>query len=74
MIGMLDDGASGKWNVKRCDGITLVQDLHEAMYPSVPKTRCSTWTWIMWLLKHGLYYQQNNHPLLNKKIYESIFR
>lgn len=36
MTGMLDDGTSGMWSVKRLGGITIVQEPDEAMYPSMP--------------------------------------
>lgn len=37
MSGLLDDGTSGMWNIKRCGGITVVQDPKEAAYASMPE-------------------------------------
>lgn len=36
LTGMLDDGTSGMWSIKRLGGITIVQEPDEAMYPSMP--------------------------------------
>ncbi len=36
LTGMLDDGTSGMWSIKRLGGLTVVQEPHEAMYPSMP--------------------------------------
>lgn len=38
LTGMLDDGASGLWEIKRQGGITIVQDPKEAAYPSMPES------------------------------------
>ena len=36
LSGMLDDGASGLWEIARRDGVTIVQDPDEAPFPSMP--------------------------------------
>ncbi len=36
LTGMLDDGTSGMWSVKRLGGICIVQEPEEAMYASMP--------------------------------------
>lgn len=36
LTGMLDDGTSGMWSIKRLGGTTIVQEPNEAMYPSMP--------------------------------------
>ncbi len=36
LSGMLDDGASGLWEITGHNGITVVQDPEEAPYPSMP--------------------------------------
>lgn len=33
---MLDDGASGLWEIARNEGVTILQDLKEAPFPSMP--------------------------------------
>jgi two-component system, chemotaxis family, protein-glutamate methylesterase/glutaminase len=38
ITGMLDDGASGLWEIKQHGGITIVQDPQEALYPSMPES------------------------------------
>ncbi|WP_420150164.1 chemotaxis protein CheB [Spirosoma sp.] len=36
LTGMLNDGTSGMWSIKRLGGITVVQEPQDAMYPSMP--------------------------------------
>ena len=36
LSGMLDDGASGLWEIARHGGVTIVQDPYEALFPSMP--------------------------------------
>lgn len=36
LSGMLDDGASGLWEIARHGGVTIVQDPEEAPFPSMP--------------------------------------
>jgi two-component system chemotaxis response regulator CheB len=36
LSGMLDDGASGLWEIARQGGVTIVQDPDEARFPSMP--------------------------------------
>ena len=36
LSGVLDDGSSGMWTVKRLGGVTIVQDALEAMHPQMP--------------------------------------
>lgn len=38
LSGMLDDGASGLWDIARHGGATIVQDLEEAPFPSMPQS------------------------------------
>lgn len=36
LSGMLDDGASGMWDIAKHEGVTIVQDPDEALFPSMP--------------------------------------
>lgn len=36
LSGVLDDGTSGMWTIKRLGGFTIVQDALEAMHPQMP--------------------------------------
>lgn len=36
LTGMLNDGTSGMWSVKRLGGLAIVQELEDAMYSSMP--------------------------------------
>jgi two-component system chemotaxis response regulator CheB len=38
LTGTLGDGASGLWAVRRCGGIAVVQDPHDAPFPEMPRT------------------------------------
>lgn len=38
LTGMLDDGASGLWEIQQHGGVTVVQDPNEAMYRSMPES------------------------------------
>lgn len=36
LSGLLNDGTSGLWSIKRMGGLTIIQDPHDADYPSMP--------------------------------------
>lgn len=38
LTGMLGDGSSGMWSIKRMGGITIIQDPEEAQYASMPSS------------------------------------
>jgi len=38
LTGLLDDGTSGMWTIKRFGGLTIVQEPLEAMYASMPQS------------------------------------
>ena len=38
LTGLLNDGTSGMWTVKRLGGLTLVQQPGDALYPSMPES------------------------------------
>jgi two-component system chemotaxis response regulator CheB len=36
LSGVLDDGTSGLWTIKRIGGLALIQEPTDAMFPSMP--------------------------------------
>lgn len=38
LTGLLDDGTSGMWSVKRMGGIGIIQEPQDALYPSMPQS------------------------------------
>jgi two-component system chemotaxis response regulator CheB len=42
LTGLLDDGASGMYAIKRCGGICMVQDPEEAAFPDMPNSVLQT--------------------------------
>src|SRR5215469_3223411 len=40
LTGMLDDGTSGLLTIKHRDGLAIIQDPEEALYPDMPQSAC----------------------------------
>lgn len=38
LTGLLDDGTSGMWSIKRQGGVGIIQEPEEALYPSMPRS------------------------------------
>lgn len=38
LTGLLDDGTTGMWEIKRHQGVTVVQDPRDAQYPQMPQS------------------------------------
>ena len=38
LTGLLDDGTSGMWSIKRMGGIGIIQEPQDALYPSMPES------------------------------------
>jgi two-component system chemotaxis response regulator CheB len=54
LSGYLDDGTAGLWAIKQCNGVTMVQDPSDALYPDMPA--------------HALKYVQPDYVLLLSQI------
>jgi len=53
LTGMLHDGTVGLECVKRCGGVTIVQDPQEAEYPSIPETTLRNMDYVVSLALMG---------------------